>query len=319
MRKGEMILPSLKKIISTLRPLFGITVSVLAVIFIGRYLWLQRSAVLTLFSTSQPHLLLISAIFFLLYYLCRILGWSLLLGQLGYNFAFKESAFIWTVSEAYRYIPGNVWSVVGRVDFLNAAGIKAAVAVSSWILEMILITVTSFISALVLILPVTGNLPLLVIILMLLGLVFINKKPVCRKLERVLNRHRVGSTFNSCLSLFFAPKLIAVYTAGWLFFGFGGVALTAAFVTVRPSGLLVISAVVIISWLIGYISLITPMGLGVREAAFIFLANNVLTAPVAVLISVSLRLCQVITEIVFLLFILILNMDKFVRLRRVSR
>lgn len=57
------------------------------------------------------------------------------------------------------------------------------------------------------------------------------------------------------------------------------------------------------AWFIGYVTMITPAGLGVREAGFFALASSVTTLPNLAFLAVFVRLWQLLTEIlVFLMF-----------------
>ncbi len=58
-----------------------------------------------------------------------------------------------------------------------------------------------------------------------------------------------------------------------------------------------------VAWVIGYITMITPAGLGVREASFFALAGSFMPLPELAFVAVFVRLWQIATEIlVFLLF-----------------
>ena len=57
------------------------------------------------------------------------------------------------------------------------------------------------------------------------------------------------------------------------------------------------------AWFIGYVTIITPAGLGVREAGFFALASTLTTLPNLAFLAVFIRLWQLLTEIlVFLMF-----------------
>ncbi len=58
-----------------------------------------------------------------------------------------------------------------------------------------------------------------------------------------------------------------------------------------------------VAWFVGYISMITPAGLGVREASFFALAGTLTTLPNLAFLAVFVRIWQILTELcVFLLF-----------------
>jgi uncharacterized membrane protein YbhN (UPF0104 family) len=54
-----------------------------------------------------------------------------------------------------------------------------------------------------------------------------------------------------------------------------------------------------VSFLIGFLIIILPASIGVRESLMVFLLGNLLTAPVAVIIAVISRLILTISELIF--------------------
>jgi hypothetical protein len=57
------------------------------------------------------------------------------------------------------------------------------------------------------------------------------------------------------------------------------------------------------AWFLGYIAMITPAGLGIREAGFFALAGGLTTLPNLAFLAVFIRLWQILTEfLVFLMF-----------------
>ena len=57
------------------------------------------------------------------------------------------------------------------------------------------------------------------------------------------------------------------------------------------------------AWFVGYISMITPAGLGVREASFFALAGTLTTLPNLAFLAVFVRIWQILTELcVFVMF-----------------
>jgi uncharacterized membrane protein YbhN (UPF0104 family) len=57
------------------------------------------------------------------------------------------------------------------------------------------------------------------------------------------------------------------------------------------------------AWFIGYVAMITPAGLGIREAGFFALAGTLTTLPNLAFLAVFVRLWQIVTEmLVFLMF-----------------
>jgi len=58
----------------------------------------------------------------------------------------------------------------------------------------------------------------------------------------------------------------------------------------------------LLAWLVGYLSFITPMGLGVREGAFIVLTGQQMGVPQAAFIALLSRAVLIVAELVNLIF-----------------
>jgi len=80
----------------------------------------------------------------------------------------------------------------------------------------------------------------------------------------------------------------------WLFFGLGSFIVIQ---TVHPlTNNLLMFSIPVAAWIIGYLSLITPMGLGVREVVFITLLMPYMNIADATVITVFSRINMVIVE-----------------------
>lgn len=86
----------------------------------------------------------------------------------------------------------------------------------------------------------------------------------------------------------------AAYLKAWL-------CLKSAFVMLDGQAVFLLAAAYTLSWFIGFITLITPGGLGVREVSFVLLSSNYLTKQQASFLSLFLRVWLIAVDIILFL------------------
>src|SRR5581483_12483919 len=87
----------------------GWPLSLIALFFVYKLLSTKFSTYLPNLLHSNPYLLSLSILFFLIYYLIRTYIWHQLISS-SKKIKFKEANYHWAISEIKRYIPGNIWS-----------------------------------------------------------------------------------------------------------------------------------------------------------------------------------------------------------------
>ena len=88
------------------------------------------------------------------------------------------------------------------------------------------------------------------------------------------------------------------YLGVWLIMGSAFALLAASFTPVTPQQFAALIATWAAAYVIGYLSMITPSGLGVREGVMILLLAPLFPAPIPTIIALAARLWMVIAEVV---------------------
>ena len=210
------------------------------------------------------------------------------------------AAQIWFLSGVIRYIPGNVWQPLGMAQLSAQEGIRPEATLTSVVvhqalsgLAVALIGVSYFawvgqVGVLRILLPVLVAVPMLAVGLR------------ARWLELLLNWFlaRLG---RQPLRLNFSTRTLAAlvfgYVVSWSLLGLGFAALVRALSPIGRETLPHLLPAFALAWLIGYISLLTPGGLGVREGVLVWLLGGILTTPVATVASLAQRLWLVTAEV----------------------
>lgn len=198
------------------------------------------------------------------------------------------------VGEIGKYLPGGLWPIVGRGELAVRGGIDRSVAYSSVALSLgmlylaDLFVVLAAVPFVLLAADEGGTGPLWVLALLPLGLVGLHHGILDRArgvVERLLKRPvdvpipRWGRSVATVVR--YVPAWLAIGGATWCI---------ARAVDPTASPVRIVFAACL-SWVVGFVVVPVPGGVGVREAAFV--AASSLDPGVAAVVAVVARLCFV--------------------------
>jgi uncharacterized membrane protein YbhN (UPF0104 family) len=259
----------------------------------------------------NPWLLALAFLGFMLQELSFGLIWQTVLTRLGSNLGLRTCLRIYLASEFVRYIPGNVWHVLTRILWVGKYGVSRPVAFASMAIELI-----TKLAAGILVFSVSllfwhdfGKLGSLLrgSLLDILGIatiiaLFIGLHP--RILNGVLNwallrmkREPIQLTLRYSDILF----ITLAWCVSWIV---AGTAFYVLLLALWPAAPIVAWPICIgiyaIAWDIGFVSFITPSGLGIREAAIVALFALALPLPggLATIMALLSRLVSTLAEAV---------------------
>jgi uncharacterized membrane protein YbhN (UPF0104 family) len=190
---------------------------------------------------------------------------------------------IYLGAEFVRYIPGNVWHVITRVLWAEQRGVPKALGLASMVIELATkIAAAALVFAATLLLwpdahQAAGGIPYQFLIgagivgvpLLLVGL---HPRLLSAALDRGL---RLLKREPLRLTLPYRDLVLvtAYWALSWLVAGVGFYLLLLAVVPTPPAlpALLVATGIYALGWDIGFLSFVTPSGLGFREAAIALL------------------------------------------------
>lgn len=259
----------------------------------------------------NPGLLGLAFLGFMLQELSYGLIWRSVLTRLDAHLGLRTCLRIYLASEFVRYIPGNVWHVLTRILWVGKYGVSRPVAFASMAIELI-----TKLAAGVLVFSVSllfwqdiGKVGSLLhgSLFDILGIVsiiilFIGLHP--RILNGVLNwllhrmkREPIKLTLRYSDILF----ITLAWCASWMV---AGTAFYILLLALWPAAPIVAWPICIgiyaIAWDIGFVSFITPSGLGIREAAIVALFALALPLPtgLATIMALLSRLVSTLAEAV---------------------
>ncbi|HZU02494.1 MAG TPA: lysylphosphatidylglycerol synthase transmembrane domain-containing protein [Ktedonobacteraceae bacterium] len=240
----------------------------------------------------NPWLMLLAFAGFALQEISYGLIWRAVLLRLGYRLDLRACLRIYLASEFVRYMPGNVWHVLTRILWVAKYGVPRPVAFASMTIELITkLAAGALVFALSLLFwgdsgavwslvfgkPFVAGLGGVIILALLVGLHprvlgwFLNIA------LRLLKRNSITLTMRYSDILL----VTLAWSGSWLVAGSAFyVLLLALFPNVPLAALPICIGIYAIGWDIGFVSFLTPSGLGFREGAIAgLLALSLPTLP----------------------------------------
>ncbi|HEX9751298.1 MAG TPA: lysylphosphatidylglycerol synthase domain-containing protein [candidate division Zixibacteria bacterium] len=269
---------------------------------IGRSIWSGWDAVVAQDWTVRPLWLSASVIVGWLSFASLVQLWRLLLTAISrrtisYARAYRATA----LANLGKYVPGKVWSVMGLVYFLREDGFAPAVSLAATILHQ----AYTVVSGAIFIVAILGtlivrDLPIVVVIAVLAGCTILLYPPIFSRLVnrgmRLLKRDPivVAIPFLRAVAFFFG------YLAAWTCYGATFWLLLNA-IGIEGQPFWSTAAAFVAAYLLGFLALFSPGGLGVREGVLAWLLSPALGAGVAGVLAVITRIWATVLELLQLL------------------
>lgn len=237
--------------------------------------------------------------------------WRGLIGLLGGWLSYRAAWRIWFLSAIVRYVPGNVWQPLSMTLYCQRWNISPEITVTSVALYQLL-TLLAVGPIAVLYFPLSHNwgpltpllnqLPGWLILLMLLPVGCFLIRPLWLfglinwALGKIGRRPLAATLSGRQITLF----LIAA-TVNWLLWGAAFAALTFALSDFNSSTMRQLAphliSIYVIAYAIGFLSLITPSGFGVREGALYLLLVPFIDGGVVTIVALAMRMWTTLGEV----------------------
>lgn len=270
----------------------GWLLSVVALLFLGRWLWHVDHRVWAEMRSWRPAWLGVSLVLFQLWFYVRWLAWDFISQRHGYQHGRRANIRMWVKSELTRYIPGNVWSFATRYHGSVVGGSEKSAAVQAIILENL-----GLVGGALVVVCFLGSKPWLMAMAPVVVVAYALVIP--RFLPILLQRWKPDLPLTAMPSSE-AVRLVLHYAVSWVIFGLAHAAIYRAWPAAPAVSVWTLTGISVMAWLIGYISIVTPSGLGAREIAFVSLTRPFLSAGLASLFAIVSRVWAIVSEVVFL-------------------
>jgi hypothetical protein len=281
----------------------GVLLAGLAVFFVGQALARNWDDVADSLADATPGWIVAAALFAAAGMTAIAVPWRRALRLLGGDLPWGDTIARYYLGELGKYLPGGVWPVVGRGELARRAGNPRSAAYGSVALSLAVLYLSAMFLAVAgapaIVASDRGSGDgagryLLALALLPIGLGLLHHAVLerLRQLgERVLRKPIEVEIPRWRESL----VLVACYVPSWLLIG------TATWAAARglgqDVGWLDVAPAAVLSWIVGFVLVPVPGGVGVREAAFVA-AAGALDPGVAAAVAVLARLLFVTVDAV---------------------
>lgn len=226
------------------------------------------------------------------------MSWRAVMKSVGLEAAWPETASVFLVSQAGKYVPGAVWPVLAQAEFARAHGVSRARAMTGSLVAMAVGVVTAGVVgvaglvwwapgaiadywwALVL---VIGLAVLLVPAVLSRALVL-----VLKLLRRDAPPPRIGAKALLASAVWSVANWLALGVQAWILLD----ALTVDAEALWPLA----TGAFALAWLVGFLVVFAPAGLGLREGALVVLLGAVATQPEALALALVSRFAMTLAD-----------------------
>jgi hypothetical protein len=245
-----------------------------------------------------------SALLVLLTYALLVQSWRALVRAWGDRLSYGDAARIWAISNLGRYVPGKVWSIGAMGVLARRAGVSPVAAAGSAVLGTLVNLAAGFVvlflagrDVLAALFPGAARFAALLPVLGVAGLVAVPATIplVARAAARLTGRAYVPVRVPARVLL----GVSAANVASWIFYGVAFRWFAGALLPDLAGKWVEYVAVFAGSYLAGYLALVVPGGLGVRELsmAAALVRLGAADAPSAALLAVASRLWLTVLEL----------------------
>jgi glycosyltransferase 2 family protein len=237
--------------------------------------------------------------------LALVLGWGVYIWKLVLNrfdhppIPLRALLHIWFLSNLARYVPGKVWQFVGAAELARKAGLSRAVVLTSMVVHVGF----SLLSAAVvstLILWRHGapeGISLAAVAVLAAASVFLVHPAILNLGLRLASRVLRSDVLRWRGGWRDGALLLALSVVSWILYGGAFALFLHSVVGVHHTALLPLAGVNALSFLIGYLAVLPPAGLGAREGAMALLLRPFAPAAVAAILAVLSRLWTIAAEL----------------------
>ena len=249
-------------------------------------------------------LILFSGALFLCAHAVLVQTWRSVLACWDARLPFWTAARIWSVSNLGRYVPGKIWQIGAMGAMAREEGVSPIAASGSAILGTLVNIVAGFVVALLggralLERSSNGHGTLAIVIVVLAAAALLAAPALLPRIAPWIGR-TVGRPVQASL-----PTRAVVYALignviAWLLYGAAFRFFASGVLGAAAGGYAEYLAAYTISYLVGYLALFAPAGLGVREGAMVtvLVYAGLATRPQAALIALVSRIWLTLLEVV---------------------
>ncbi|HZJ28200.1 MAG TPA: lysylphosphatidylglycerol synthase domain-containing protein [Acidimicrobiia bacterium] len=275
----------------------GLGVAILGGVFVVRAITSQWSEVEGVLRNARAAWLVAGVVVAGAAMVAVALPWRRALRLVGIDAHLGHTVIWYFVGEIGKYVPGGFWPVVGRGELARRGGLARAPAYASVALSLGALYLSAMLVTAVLVplrfLGEGDKTALWVLVLLPTGIAALHHRFLgwlIRHGERIMKRELRVRVPRWSASM----GLVALYVPAWLLIG------TSTWCVARaldPSAdWMTVAPAAILSWVVGFVVVPVPGGVGVREAAFIALIGNGIPSGTSATIAIAARVAFMVVD-----------------------
>jgi len=267
----------------------------------------------------NPFLLLLSILLHQIALVIYSKMWSLVIKSFGYNLPLKYAFRISNLVNLGRYIPGKIWSALGAIYLLRPYGIGKGLAFTSWVLTTIFILPPAFLLGFLALLfypqtvsYITGLniwpfIALAITICISIFIIFFPERTteLFNKFLKKIKRPAIDFAFGKKIAI----QIFIGYLIGWIVYGIAFYTFLNSIMRDPGIPLLVGMGSFILAYVIGYLAIFSPGGIGVREIILMAILSPYF-GPLAAGVAGIARIWNIVSEIISALIALSIKPDR---------
>lgn len=275
----------------------GAILALVATTFVARALIRDRAAIGDALGGASVGWLVAAAVLAVAGMVAIAVPWRHAIRLLGGDMPLSQALGRYFVGELGKYVPGGIWPVLGRGELAARGGVRRAAAYGSVVLSLVALYLAAMFVVVgglpTLLRGDDGSGPIVVLLLLPVGLVALHPRSLSLVVAAAgrLSRRPIELPIPSWGA---SIALVARYVPAWL--AVGGATWAVARSLDPSAGLAEVATAATLSWLVGFVLVPVPGGVGVREAAFVAAAGS-LDPGIAAATAVAARLIFVLVDV----------------------
>lgn len=242
----------------------------------------------------------LGVVFTLAALVANMLSWRSMMSATGFRVRIAAASSIFFVGQLGKYIPGGVWSIAAQAELGRAHGLaRTGSAVASLASMLVSMVTAALVGIVALLLGSANGLATFwwLIIVVVIGLVALTP-PVLGRLIAVAMRLLRRPPQDVSLSWSGTIWSIVWSIVMWVAYGAQASFVLHAFGADSAALFPVATGAYAVAWLVGFLVIIAPAGLGPREAVLLLLLGSVTTATGALALAVISRAFMTLGDVV---------------------
>ena len=272
-----------------------------AFVFLGREILRNAEQLRSFRWDFEPGLLLLSVAMLTAVLLWGVAVWQMVLARFGVDVKLRSLARAWFLANLSRYIPGVVWQFVSLAQLGPSVGLTPAATITTLLVHVgFSLLAAGTVGVWLLPAGFAGEFAPLIhglrwaspLAIVLVHPVVIRRGIVL--MQRVTRRASVDWRGSWPDGL----RLLLVSAASWGFYGAAFYVFLRSFVPLAFSALPAVIAINALAFVVGYLVVIAPGGLGFKEGAIALLLAGLVPPAVAASLAIASRLWTIAAEVI---------------------